>query len=38
MTIQLAKYLISTILPSAFKEGQSEIMNKFGIFLIDDMI
>lgn len=38
MTIELAKFLINNILPSAFKEGQSEIMNKFGIFLIDDMI
>ncbi|MDD2840641.1 MAG: hypothetical protein PHY80_06050 [Rickettsiales bacterium] len=38
MTIELAKFLISNILPSAFKEGQSEIMHKFGIFLIDDMV
>lgn len=38
MTIDLAKFLISNVLPSAFKEGQSEIMNKFGIFLIDDML
>jgi hypothetical protein len=30
--------LITNLLPSAFKEGQSEIMNKFGIFLIDDMV
>jgi hypothetical protein len=38
MTIDLAKYLISNYLPKAFKEDQSEIMHKFGIFLIDDMI
>ncbi len=38
MTIELAKYLINNILPSAFKEEQSEIMHKFGIFLIDDML
>jgi hypothetical protein len=38
MTIELAKFLINNILPSAFKEGQSEIMHKFGIFLIDDMV
>lgn len=38
MTIDLAKFLINNILPSAFKEGQSEIMHKFGIFLIDDMV
>ena len=38
MTIELAKFLINNILPSAFKEDQSEIMHKFGIFLIDDMI
>jgi importin-5 len=38
MTIELAKYLINNILPSAFQQGQSEVMNKFGIFLIDDMI
>ena len=30
--------MITGVLPSAFKEGQSEIMNKFGIFLIDDMV
>lgn len=30
--------MINNILPSAFKEGQSEIMHKFGIFLIDDMV
>lgn len=38
MTIDLAKYLISNTLPQAFKEDQSEIMHKFGIFLIDDMV
>ena len=38
MTIDLAKFLINNILPTAFKEDQSEIMHKFGIFLIDDMV
>ena len=37
MTIGLANFLISNILPQVFTEGQSENMLKFGIFLIDDM-
>ena len=37
MTLGLANFLISNILPQVFTEGQSENMLKFGIFLIDDM-
>jgi len=37
MTLGLANFLISNILPKVFTEDQSENMLKFGIFLIDDM-
>ena len=38
MTMGLANYLISNILPASFQNNQSENMYKFGIFLIDDMV
>lgn len=38
MTMGLANFLISNILPQVFTEGQTENMLKFGIFLIDDMV
>lgn len=38
MSLNLANYLISNILPSVFIEGQTENMLKFGIFIIDDMV
>jgi importin-5 len=38
MTSNLWNYLLKNTLPEAFKEGQSENMYKFGIFLIDDMV
>ena len=37
MTLGLANFLISNILPQVFTESQTENMLKFGIFLIDDM-
>jgi len=38
MTLRLANFLISTVLPKVFIPGQRENMLKFGIFLIDDMV
>ncbi len=38
MTIGLANFLLTSIIPSVFTPSASEIMNKFGIFLIDDMV
>ena len=38
MTLPLAHYIISSILPNVLKEGQSENTYKFAIFLIDDMV
>jgi len=37
-TMPLATHLINTVLPEAFKNGQTENMYKFGIFIIDDMV
>ena len=37
MTIGLANFLISNILPQVFRERQSESMLKFGILLINNM-
>lgn len=36
--MDLANHLMDNVLPKAFEDGQSEIMNKFGIFLIDDLV
>lgn len=38
MTLGLAHFLITNILPKVFIENQTENMLKFGIFLIDDMV
>lgn len=36
MTMNLVEYIITTVLPKVF--GLSDNMNKFGLFLIDDMV
>ena len=38
MTLGLANFLITNILPQVFTDNQTENMLKFGIFLIDDMV
>lgn len=38
MTVDLANFLYTTILPRVLADKASERMYKFGIFLIDDMI
>lgn len=38
MTLNLVQYIQKELLPKVFDESVSYIMNKFGIFLIDNMI
>ena len=38
MTLPLANYIITTILPSILKTGQSDNTYKLAIFMIDDMV
>lgn len=36
MTIGLVEYILTSVLPKVF--GVSDLMNKFGLFIIDDMV
>lgn len=38
MNISLIEHITKNLLPKTLAEGASETMNKFGIFLIDDMV
>jgi hypothetical protein len=38
MNTSLIEYITKNLLPKTLADNASETMNKFGIFLIDDMV